>query len=111
MDTELVKGVGATAGILAVVIGMLVQVFGPMLQKNVLSSMSKQNAYRLLHTIVVGCLLIAAVGIAAWAIAPPVAPKQEDANSDVKGAQTTHGNCSPNVAEVKGNVTVNGDCN
>ncbi|SAL81733.1 hypothetical protein AWB67_05924 [Caballeronia terrestris] len=110
MDAELVRGVGATAGIAGVALGTLVQILRPMLQKRVLGTMSKANAYKLLRTIVVGCLIIAVAGIAAWLISPLSSGGNDNIKDAPKINQSTRGECSPALSGVAGNVTINGNC-
>ncbi|MBF3537082.1 hypothetical protein ISG10_05305 [Burkholderia pseudomallei] len=105
MNADLVKGIGATAGVAGVAIGMLVQVFRPILHKSVLSSMSRTQAYSLLRLIVIGCLVVAVAGILAWSFAP--GHKQGGVADGAGVSQNTTGPQSPAISGVTGDVTIN----
>ena len=103
MDSELLIGLGKVAGIGGIALGVALLVFGKVLRKSVLASLSKANAYRLLRLVTVCVWTIGLAGIAAWVWVespPPSATQAETQGIKTGGAQ------SPVVTDTKGSVNI-----
>jgi hypothetical protein len=106
MDADLLKGIGATAAVAGVAIGVLVQVSRPLLYQRVLSSMSRTQAYLLLNKIVSGCLVVAVAGAMAWSIAS--SPTKDEAPTISRPSSVGCGSAVKNDVNDCGNVNITG---
>jgi len=66
INAEILKIVGAVAGIGGISLGVLLIVFREIIRKNIFPQLTRQNAYSLLRLIVILVWTIALVGIVAW---------------------------------------------
>jgi hypothetical protein len=66
VEAEVLKTVGQVAGIGGIALGVLLLVFREVVRKQIFPQLTKQQAYRLLTTIVVLVWSVALFGIGAW---------------------------------------------
>lgn len=101
MDSELLKTVGQVAGIGGVALGVFLILFREVIRKQIFPSLTKAQAYRLLSLVVILVWSVALAGIGAWVYTSVAAdPQPATLNQQSQGSQ------SPNVGQVKGDVTI-----
>jgi hypothetical protein len=66
MDAETLKVVAQVAGIGGIALAVLLMVFREVIQKNIFTSLSQEEGYRLLRLIIVSTWSVAIIGIGAW---------------------------------------------
>src|SRR6185295_4793206 len=69
MDAETLKVVAQVAGIGGIALAVLLMVFREVIQKNIFTSLSQEEGYRLLRLIIVSTWSVAIVGVGAWVYA------------------------------------------
>src|SRR5437763_9171007 len=69
MDAETLKVVAQVAGIGGVALAVLLMVFREVIQKNIFTSLSAEEGYRLLRLIIVSTWSVAIIGMGAWGYA------------------------------------------
>jgi hypothetical protein len=66
MDAETLKVVAQVAGIGGIALAVLLMVFREVIQKNIFTSLSPEEGYRLLRLIIVSTWSVAIIGVGAW---------------------------------------------
>jgi len=66
MGSDVFRSIGSSAGLAGLAIGMIVVLFKEVIRKNIFPQLPKQDAYRLLRTILFLAWSVAIVGIGSW---------------------------------------------
>ncbi len=66
MELEILKTVGQVAGIGGIALGVLLLVFRDVVRQQIFPQLTKEQAYRLLTTIIVLVWSVAVLGVGAW---------------------------------------------
>lgn len=96
MEAEVLKSVGAIAGIGGIALGVFLLLFRDIIRKNIFPTLPPQEAYRLLRLIAIAVWSVALAGIAAWVY---VSRDEQTGNVTAVGGVATQGDL--NAGDIK----------